>query len=74
MPEFDNGFDLTLRKASSFSVVKRIPETDGIRLGEVGFNVFYGWFTLTQVFRDSRVSPIPKCRAGCGTLPDIFET
>ena len=63
---------LILRKASSFSVVKRIPETDEVELGEGGLRTLFGQTALTGTFRTRWVSPIPERRAGRGALQGVL--
>ena len=71
--EFCNEFYLTLHKASSFSVVERIPEMDEIKLGGVGLCNFPGQVTLIRTPRTGRISSIPKRCAGRGALPGFPE-
>ena len=69
--EFRTEFHLIFRKASSFSIVKRMPEMDEIRLGEVNARNLPGQITLTPTFRTCWISPIPKRLTGRGALPCV---
>ena len=71
--EFHTEFHLIIRKTSSFSVVKRIPEMDEIRLGEVNRRNLPGRITLTPTSRTRWISSIPKRLTGRGALPSVPE-
>lgn len=71
--EFHTEFHLIIRKASSFSVVKRIPEMNEMRLGEVDPCDLPGQITLTPTSRTRWFSPIPKRLTGRGALPCVPE-